>query len=74
MPLEMRIKCEKCELPLSLDAEAYICSFECTFCAKCTLAMNGRCPNCSGELLRRPKRKSEVCSTEESPNTRGISV
>jgi hypothetical protein len=57
MPLEMKTQCEKCELALNGRAEAYICSFECTFCPPCTDAMQSRCPNCGGELLRRPKRE-----------------
>lgn len=57
MPLEMRDKCEKCAKSLATDsAEARICSYECTFCASCTDVMNGRCPNCDGELQPRPRR------------------
>ncbi|MBV9693586.1 MAG: DUF1272 domain-containing protein, partial [Alphaproteobacteria bacterium] len=37
-------------------ADARICSFECTFCAACTDAMAGVCPNCGGELVQRPRR------------------
>jgi len=34
-----------------------ICSFECTFCADCAQTrLNGRCPNCGGELVKRPRR------------------
>jgi hypothetical protein len=34
-----------------------ICSFECTFCADCARdRLTGRCPNCGGELVRRPIR------------------
>ena len=40
MALEMKTACEKCEGELTLDAEAYICSFECTFCAACAGEMN----------------------------------
>ncbi|WP_347291461.1 DUF1272 domain-containing protein [Kluyvera georgiana] len=37
--------------------EAYICSFECTFCIDCvTQRLDGHCPNCGGELVRRPIR------------------
>src|SRR5579863_5693015 len=32
MNLEMRRRCEKCTAALQSDGEAYICSFECTFC------------------------------------------
>jgi uncharacterized protein len=35
--------------------EAYICTFECTFCPGCTTAMESVCPNCGGELARRPR-------------------
>ncbi|HTQ14295.1 MAG TPA: DUF1272 domain-containing protein [Rhizomicrobium sp.] len=56
MPLEMRDKCEKCAAPLPADsADARICSYECTFCGPCADAM-GRCPNCGGELMPRPRR------------------
>ncbi len=58
MSLEMRANCEKCEAALPHDAEAHICSYECTFCRGCSQAMNGICPNCGGELVRRPKRRS----------------
>ncbi|HEY2034458.1 MAG TPA: DUF1272 domain-containing protein [Rhizomicrobium sp.] len=57
MPLETRAACEKCAKPLAMDsAEARICSYECTFCSSCTDAMDGRCPNCDGELQPRPRR------------------
>ncbi|MCC6479262.1 MAG: DUF1272 domain-containing protein, partial [Sphingomonadaceae bacterium] len=35
---------------------AFICSFECTFCADCSDALDDRCPNCGGELVDRPTR------------------
>ncbi|MFP6757106.1 MAG: DUF1272 domain-containing protein [Alphaproteobacteria bacterium] len=38
-------------------SEAYICSYECTFCASCTHAVKATCPNCQGELMRRPRRR-----------------
>jgi uncharacterized protein len=56
--LQLRPNCECCDKDLPAEsAEARICSFECTFCASCadgTLA--GRCPNCGGELVVRPRR------------------
>jgi uncharacterized protein len=59
MPLEMRDKCEKCAAPLPKDSDSTrICSYECTFCNACSDLMNGRCPNCGGELVPRPRRKS----------------
>jgi uncharacterized protein len=54
--LEMRAACERCDGALPLDSDARICSYECTFCPACTDALTGRCPNCGGELLPRPRR------------------
>jgi hypothetical protein len=56
MPLEMRETCERCDAPLPHGAEAVICSYECTFCAACSVALDGVCPNCGGELVTRPRR------------------
>ena len=56
--LELRPNCEccDCDLPPS-SREAMICTFECTFCARCALqVLAGVCPNCGGELVRRPVR------------------
>ena len=58
MALEMRTRCEKCDQPLAPTGEAFICTFECTFCAGCTANMKNICPNCGGELVRRPRKKS----------------
>jgi uncharacterized protein len=56
MGLELRAACERCGAPLPPESEdARICSFECTFCASCADEL-GACPNCGGELLRRPRR------------------
>ena len=55
--LEMRPDCERCGTDLPAQAPgAFICSFECTFCAECSEAMDDRCPNCGGELMDRPSR------------------
>lgn len=56
--LELRPGCECCDKDLPPDsAEARICSFECTFCVDCaTRVLNGKCPNCGGELVARPRR------------------
>jgi steroid delta-isomerase-like uncharacterized protein len=56
--LEMRAACERCGGGLGPDAAAMICSYECTFCPACAAAMDGRCPNCGGELLARPRRQA----------------
>ena len=52
----MRTECERCHVALPADSSsARICSYECTFCADCTDEL-GRCPNCRGELVVRPRR------------------
>jgi hypothetical protein len=56
MALEMRTVCERCGNALAPDADARICSFECTFCVPCAEEMDHVCPNCSGELVARPRR------------------
>ena len=56
--LELRPNCECCNCDLPPGAtDARICSFECTFCAHCAeTVLGGHCPNCGGELVRRPIR------------------
>jgi uncharacterized protein len=55
--LELRPNCECCDRDLAPDAAAMICSFECTFCESCSEErFGGICPNCGGELVRRPIR------------------
>jgi uncharacterized protein len=56
MALEMRTECERCGTALPPDAEARICTFECTFCPACADGMDGICPNCRGELVARPRK------------------
>ncbi|MGH8146956.1 MAG: DUF1272 domain-containing protein [Rhodanobacteraceae bacterium] len=60
MALEMRDECEHCHAALARDGEAYICVYECTFCAPCVQQMDGICPNCGGELVRRPRPLPEA--------------
>ena len=56
--LALRPNCECCDADLPpQSAQAMICSFECTFCAPCAAErFAGACPNCGGELVRRPIR------------------
>ncbi len=56
--LELRPNCECCDRDLPpASLEARICTYECTFCADCTeTRLLGICPNCGGELVRRPVR------------------
>ena len=56
--LQLRPNCECCNKDLPPEStEARMCSFECTFCVSCaTDKLSGKCPNCGGELVARPRR------------------
>jgi len=56
--LELRPNCECCDANLPPDSlAARICTYECTFCVSCADGvLKGVCPNCGGELVRRPIR------------------
>ncbi len=56
--LQLRPNCECCDADLPAgSADARICSFECTFCSNCAdTVLHGKCPNCGGELVARPRR------------------
>jgi uncharacterized protein len=60
--LDLRPNCECCDKDLPpQSAEARICTFECTFCAKCAeTRFAGVCPNCGGDLVRRPIRPTAM--------------
>lgn len=70
--LELRPNCECCDTDLPPEAEnALICSFECTFCVECARTqLNGRCPNCSGELVSRPRRPASRLQKFPASTTR----
>ncbi|XUY26147.1 DUF1272 domain-containing protein [Agrobacterium sp. rho-8.1] len=61
MALELRPNCECCDRDLAPNSlDAVMCSFECTYCSDCaTNVLGGKCPNCGGELVRRPIRPAE---------------
>ena len=62
MPLALRPNCEccGCDLPNG-DPQARICTFECTFCARCAEQRLGNaCPNCGGNLVLRPTRPAKL--------------
>ena len=56
MALEMKPACERCAAVLAAEGDAYICSYECSFCPDCAGRLEQICPNCGGELVRRPRR------------------
>jgi hypothetical protein len=59
--LELRPNCECCDADLPPHAtDAMICTFECTFCTRCAIeVLRGVCPNCGGDLQRRPIRPAD---------------
>jgi uncharacterized protein len=60
--LKLRPNCECCDRDLPPESEdALICSFECTFCSACAAGrLAGKCPNCGGDLVRRPIRPAAL--------------
>ena len=59
--LALRPNCERCDKDLPPEADARICSFECTFCPDCAEgALEGVCPNCGGGFEPRPVRPAEL--------------
>jgi len=59
--LQLRPNCECCNRDLAPEStDAFICSFECTFCRSCTQdVLGGKCPNCGGELVLRTRRPAD---------------
>lgn len=70
---ELRPNCECCDRDLPAGSrEAMICTCKCTFCAACARdVLHGTCPNCGGELLRRPVRPAALLA-EDPPSTRRV--
>ncbi len=70
--LALRPNCECCDRDLPpASTEAMICTFECTFCADCAAGVfAGTCPNCGGELVRRPVRPAAKLSANPASTTR----
>jgi hypothetical protein len=70
--LQLRPNCECCDADLPpASREAMMCSFECTFCATCAgEVLHGICPNCGGELVRRPVRPPGPLARNPASTTR----
>lgn len=68
--LELRPSCETCDRDLAPESpDAMICSFECTFCVDCVSGvLQNVCPNCGGELVRRPVRPADK-RAKNAPST-----
>ncbi|WP_288902426.1 DUF1272 domain-containing protein [uncultured Sneathiella sp.] len=60
--LELRPNCETCDTDLpNGETDAYICTFECTFCETCAQDVHkGVCPNCGGNFTLRPVRPAAL--------------
>lgn len=71
--LQLRPSCECCDIDLPPEsAEARICSFECTFCANCAeQVLHGKCPNCAGEFVARPRRPARLLA-DYPPSTERV--
>ena len=72
--LELRPNCECCDRDLPPSSrDAMICTFECTFCADCARdALKGTCPNCGGELVRRPIRPAAKLAANPASTRRVV--
>lgn len=69
--LELRPNCECCDRDLPPASQfARICTFECTFCADCAQYLGGRCPNCGGDLVVRPRRPPALLAQYPASTTR----
>jgi hypothetical protein len=72
--LELRPNCECCDRDLPPEsAAARICTYECTFCADCAEGrFGGACPNCGGELVRRPVRPAAKLLKDPASSVRFV--
>ncbi|MDO9434729.1 DUF1272 domain-containing protein [Hydrogenophaga sp.] len=70
--LQLRPNCECCNRDLPNEStEARICTFECTFCSDCAEThLKNVCPNCSGELVRRPRRPAAALARNPASTER----
>jgi hypothetical protein len=69
--LELRPNCERCDKDLPPDADARICTFECTFCAACADDdLKSICPNCGGNFTPRPIRPASLLVKYPASNKR----
>ena len=62
MSLQMKDECQKCAAGLSPQDEAFICSYECTFCPSCYAEWKAVCP----QLRRRAAGQAAAPELEDS--------
>jgi hypothetical protein len=72
--LELRPNCECCDRDLPNGSpDARICTFECTFCARCVAErLRGVCPNCGGDFVLRPTRPEQAIARWPASTTRVV--
>jgi len=71
--LELRPNCECCGVDLPPEADARICSYECTFCVPCAVdLLGGVCPNCGGNFVPRPIRPLVGLATDPPSGQRVV--
>jgi hypothetical protein len=72
--LELRPNCECCDVDLPPDSpDARICTFECTFCARCVDdVLHGVCPNCGGTFEPRPIRPPAALARHRASTRRVV--
>ena len=71
--LEIRPNCECCDRDLPPESpDAMICTYECTWCRDCAdNVLHGVCPNCGGNLERRPIRPAGLL-VKDPPSTKRV--
>jgi len=74
--MDLKHACERCHAVLSDDGPAYLCAQETTFCPTCYRRLAFTCPNCSGELVRRPRpgRRTPPVPRPASPPEGSVEV
>ena len=71
--LELLPNCECCDRDLDpASPDVLICTYECTWCRDCAEnILHGVCPNCGGELVRRPIRPGRLLAVDP-PSTKRV--
>ena len=72
--LELRPNCECCDRDLPPESpDALICTYECTWCRDCAEnVLHGTCPNCGGNLERRPIRPAALLVKDPASTRRVV--
>jgi hypothetical protein len=72
--LELRPSCECCDRDLAPESpDAMICTYECTWCRDCVEnVLHDVCPNCGGNLERRPIRPAALLEDDPPSSLRVV--